>query len=55
MVVNFEIRHYKFCIKNNGCKNYRNYGINGGCPTIELVRELGIDYKDVIKYIKSFQ
>jgi aldehyde:ferredoxin oxidoreductase len=28
---------------------------NGGCPTIKLVKELGIDYDDVIDYIKPFQ
>jgi len=28
---------------------------NGGCPTIELVKELGIDFDDVIAIIKSYQ
>ena len=28
---------------------------NGGCPTIELIKELGIDYDDVIEYIKPYQ
>ncbi len=28
---------------------------NGGCPTIEKVKELGIDYEDVINFIKPHQ
>ena len=28
---------------------------SGGCPTIELVRDLGIDFDDVIHVIKPFQ
>jgi len=26
-----------------------------GCPTIELVKDLGIDYEDVLQYIKPYQ
>ena len=28
---------------------------SGGCPTIELVKELGMDFDDVIKVIKPHQ
>jgi len=35
---------------------YRQRGWNAfGCPTIELVKELGIDYDDVIHVIKPYQ
>jgi aldehyde:ferredoxin oxidoreductase len=35
---------------------YKERGWNQkGCPTIEKVKELGIDYKDVIKFIKPHQ
>lgn len=35
---------------------YQKRGWNAfGCPTIELVKELGIDYDDVIKVIKPYQ
>ncbi len=35
---------------------YRKRGWNAfGCPTIELVKELGIDYDDVIHVIKPYQ
>ena len=27
----------------------------GGCPTIKLIKELGIDYDDVVEYIKPYQ
>jgi len=35
---------------------YKERGWNqNGCPTIEKVKELGIDYEDVIKFIKPHQ
>ena len=35
---------------------YKERGWNqNGCPTMELLKELGIAYKDVIKYIKPYQ
>jgi len=35
---------------------YKERGWNqNGCPTIEKVKELGIDYDDVIKFIKPYQ
>ena len=35
---------------------YQKGGWNAfSCPTIELVKELGIDYEDIIKIIKPYQ
>ncbi len=46
---------YKSMIKRFGAV-YRQHGWNAfGCPTIKLVKELGMDYDDLIHVIKPYQ